>query len=51
MNKSTGTLLIVWNLVLSGLLGWALLRTPSASGSADAIAAVLRPHDATGRSG
>ncbi|MBK9289035.1 MAG: OmpH family outer membrane protein [Flavobacteriales bacterium] len=44
MNKSTGTLLIVWNLVLSGLLGWALLRTPSTSGGADAVTAA----DSTG---
>lgn len=44
MNKSTGTLLIVWNLVLSGLLGWALLRTPSTSGGADAVGAA----DSTG---
>ena len=44
MNKSTGTLLIVWNVVLSGLLGWALLRTPSTSGGADATAAA----DSTG---
>ena len=44
MNKSTGTLLIVWNVVLSGLLGWALLRTPSTSGGADAVAAT----DSTG---
>ena len=38
MNKSTGTLLIVWNVVLSGLLGWALLRTPSTPGNTNSVA-------------
>jgi outer membrane protein len=29
MNKSIGTLIIVWNVALTALLGWALMRSPS----------------------
>lgn len=31
MNKSIGTLIIVWNIVLTALLGWSLMRSPSSS--------------------
>lgn len=31
MSKNTSLLLIVWNVVLSALLGWSLLRRPSAT--------------------
>ncbi len=44
MNKSTSTLLIIWNVVLTALLGWALMRSPSATGTAQAEAAT----DSTG---
>jgi outer membrane protein len=38
MNKSIGTALIAWNVVLTALCGWALLRTPSPSTSVSAVA-------------
>jgi outer membrane protein len=38
MNKSIGTALIAWNVVLTALCGWALLRTPSPSTTVNAVA-------------
>lgn len=43
MNKSIGTLLIAWNVVLTALAGWALLRTPAA----DPQVATLAPADSS----
>lgn len=36
MNKSTSTLIIVWNVVLTALLGWALMRSPAPASTAPA---------------
>jgi outer membrane protein len=38
MNKSIGTALVAWNVVLTALCGWALLRTPSPSTTVNAVA-------------
>lgn len=56
MNKNTTTLLIVWNVVLTGLLAWSLLRTstpvPAATGdlaekNEAPLEAVISPRDST----
>ena len=38
MSKSTSTLIIIWNVVLTALLGWALLRSPASPPAAQAEA-------------
>ncbi len=39
MNKTLGTSLILWNVVLTALAGWALLRTPSGAASGPVVTA------------
>ncbi|MBL8001083.1 MAG: OmpH family outer membrane protein [Flavobacteriales bacterium] len=39
MNKSFGTALIAWNVLLTALVAWALFRSPSATNAAAAVAA------------
>jgi outer membrane protein len=36
MSKSTSTLIIIWNVVLTALLGWALMRSPAPASAAPA---------------
>lgn len=39
MNKSFGTALIAWNVLLTALVAWALFRSPSATNATAAVAA------------
>ncbi|HQV52385.1 MAG: OmpH family outer membrane protein [Flavobacteriales bacterium] len=56
MNKNTTALLIVWNVVLTALLAWSLLRTsstdqtiavPATGSSEEAMKAVISPRDSS----